>query len=157
MTQSHLSHKHAHTLHQIFQQPTSHNLEWRHVVALVEHGGTVLEGDNGHLTLSLNGISEVFHRSRDKDVTETHQVLELRSFLERAGYESDGSVAPSKHGPAEEGVTEMEQHQHDHGRVNAEQNRRTEQQLKTQQNEQNERSAFLEGDAQAHQQGNRQK
>ncbi len=37
-----------------------------------------------------------------------------------------------------------------------EQNQRTEQQLKQQQHEQNERSAFQKGNAQEHQQGNRQ-
>ena len=38
-----------------------------------------------------------------------------------------------------------------------EQNQRTEQQLKQQQREQNERSAFQKGNAQEHQQGNKQR
>ena len=157
MSEPHLTHKHAHTLHQIFQHPASHNLEWRHVLALVAHSGSVQEEDKGRMTFTLNGISEVFRRSRDKDVTEVHQVLELRSFLEKAGYTKDGATGPSQHEAAQDSATGMEQHQHDHGQVNAGQNQRTDQQLKTQQNEQNERSAFREGDAQAHQQGNRQK
>ena len=158
MQETHMSHKHTHTLQQIFQHPASHNLEWHDVVALVKHSGTVHEEENGHLTFTLNGISEVFHPSRDKkDVSDVQQVLELRRFLERAGFHKDGAITSPEHIAPEEGITETEQHRHDQGHVNAEQNRRTEQQLKTQQHEQNERSAFMDGDAQAHQQGNRQK
>ena len=157
MHESHLSHKHSHTLQQIFQHPASHNLEWHDVVALVKDSGIVHEEDNGHLTFTLNGISQVFHPTRDKkDVSDVQQVLDIRHFLESAGFHKDGSIAPPQHTAEHAGVTGNDEHSHDHGRVNAEHNRRAEQQLKIQEHEQNERSAFNEGDAQAHQQGNRQ-
>lgn len=64
---------------------------------------------------------------------------------------SEQHGAPQKHTP------EKEAHQHDHNAVSAEQSQRAEQELKQQQSEQNDRSAFPKGNAQAHQQGNRQK
>jgi hypothetical protein len=157
MQDTHLSHKNAHTLQQIFQHPATHNLEWHNVVALITQIGTVREEDNGHLTLTLNGISEVCHRSKGKDIADVQQVVDLRHFLEKAGVNQAGKIASPEGSATREGAAETEQHQHGHGRENAEHNRRAEQQLKTQENEQNERSGFMAGDAQAHQQGNKQK
>ena len=157
MPDSHMSHKHSHTLQQIFQHPASHNLGWHEVIALVKHSGTVQEEANGHLVCMLNGVSEVFKRSHDKDVADVQQVLDIRNFLERAGVDKDGSIAVTEHGAAPGGSAEKDHHGHDHGHVNEDHNRHAEQQLKTQQSEQNERSEFQPGDAQSHQQGNRQK
>ena len=165
MQKTHLSHKHLHTLQQIFQHPASHNLEWHDVVALVNQLGTAQEGDNGHLTFTLNGISEVFKRSLAKDVTEIQEVLDIRRFLAQAGIKADGAITLQEHTHSPEvspepepiSLAEEAQNTRDQGHLNREQNRHAEQQLKTQQNEQNERSAFQAGNAQAHQQGNRQK
>ena len=156
MQETHLSHKHAHTLQQIFQHPATHNLAWHDVMVFVKQNGTAQE-DNERLTFTLNGISEVFHRSRGKDVVDVQQVSELQHFLEKAGVKKDGTMAASETAEGQDGIPEHEQHSHDHGHANAEQNQHTEQQLKTQQREQNERSNFPGGNAQAHQQGNRQK
>ncbi len=54
-------------------------------------------------------------------------------------------------------TTGKERHTDAQSVESAEQNRRAEQQLKQQQSEQNNRSAIQNGNAQAHQQGNRQK
>jgi hypothetical protein len=157
MSETHLTHKHAHTLQQIFQHPTTHNLGWHDVVALITHIGTVQEEANGNLALTINGVSEVFHRSRGKDLAGVDQVSALRQFCERAGVKQDGKIAAPEGATTHEGITEAEQHRHGHGRENAEHNRRAEQKLKIQEHEQNERSGFMAGDAQAHQQGNKQK
>ncbi len=93
MQETHLSHKNAHTLEQIFQHPASHNLEWRDVVALIKHLGSVQEEENGHLTFTVNGTSEVFHRSSGKDLSDVQQVLDLRRFLERVRSGKNGAVA----------------------------------------------------------------
>jgi hypothetical protein len=82
---THMSHKQTHILGRIFQHPVSHNLEWHDVIALIEHLGTVEEQDNGHLAFTVNGVSQVFHRSHEKDVSEVQEVLDLRHFLESAG------------------------------------------------------------------------
>jgi len=89
---THLGHKDPHTLAQIFQHPVSHNLEWNHVIALIEHLGTVEQKENGHLTFTVNGVSEVFHRSQAKDVSEVQQVLDLRRFLEGARVGRNGAL-----------------------------------------------------------------
>ena len=86
-----LNHKYTHTLGQIFQHPASHNLEWRNVIALIEHLGTVEEKENGHLTFAVNGVSQVFQRSQKKDVSEIQQILDLRRFLESVGVEKNGT------------------------------------------------------------------
>jgi hypothetical protein len=46
MTTAHLSREHERTLHAVFQHPVSHNLEWRHLMSLLEAIGTVTEGHN---------------------------------------------------------------------------------------------------------------
>jgi len=81
-----MSHKHAHTLHQIFQHPTVHNLEWHDVVALMKHLGTVEQENNGNLLVTLNGVSQVLHHSQGKEISDVQQVLALRHFLESAGH-----------------------------------------------------------------------
>lgn len=156
MHEAHLSHKHTHTLQQIFQHPPSHNLEWRHVVALVKDSGTVHEEDNGRLTFTINGHTAEFHPGHDKkDVADVQHVLEIRQFLERAGFQKDGTMNHSETASDQGDSVKPAHHSHDQGHTNAEQNRRTEQQIKTQEHEQNERGAFQDGNAQAHQQGNR--
>src|SRR5579862_8431481 len=93
MQTTHLTTKDLHILERIFQHPASHNLEWHDVIALIEHLGTIEEKENGHLTFTVNGVSEGFHRSREKDVSEVEQVLDIRRFLERAGIGKKGAMA----------------------------------------------------------------
>ena len=158
MHESQVSHKHAHTVQQIFQHPPSHNLEWHSIVAMVKDSGTVDEGGSGQLTFTLNGITEVFHPAHGKkEVSDPQQVLAVRHFLERAGFHKDGTIGQAAHTADPEDAPEKEQHPHDHGHTNAEQNRRAELQIKAQMQEQLARNAFEEGSAQAHQQGDRQK
>ncbi len=92
MQTTQVSSRHTHTLGRIFQHPASHNLEWRDVIALIEQLGNVEEKENGHLTFTVNGISQVFQRSQEKDVSEIQQVLDLRHFLESVGVEKDGTI-----------------------------------------------------------------
>jgi len=164
-----LNHKHLHTLERIFQHPTSHNLEWKDVISLVEHLGTVEEESNGRLRFTLNGVSEVFHRAQDKkDVSDVPQVLDLRKFLGGAGIDKDGTMAHAFYSEPhtltelptaeEEAATsrntmDPDGHGHNEARLNAERNRRADQQLKTQQHEQNDRNAFPKGLAQEHTKG----
>jgi len=43
----HLDNRHRNTLRQIFQHPTSHNIEWRAVTSLLEAIGTVAAHHDG--------------------------------------------------------------------------------------------------------------
>jgi hypothetical protein len=165
-----LSNKHLRTLKHIFQSPASHNLEWKDVTSLIEHLGTVEEQHDGRMKFTMNGGSEVFHRTHDKkDVSDVAQVIDIRRFLVGAGVQPDGTLThpfyaephtPDEHRAAEDyaGVpptaTEPEAHRHDHGTANTERNRHADQELKTQQHEQNNRNAFPKGLAQEHTKGN---
>ena len=87
-----LSNKYLHTLARISQHPTSRTLQWHDVISLIEHLGKV-ENDNGHLTFTVNGVSQVFHRSHDKEVSDAEQILDLRHFLETVGIEQNSAIA----------------------------------------------------------------
>lgn len=162
-----LSNKHIHTVERIFQHPASHNLEWRDVIALIEHMGTVHEENDGRMKFTLNGLSQNFQRSRDKkDVSEVEQILDLRRFLEGAGVEKDGTIAApfSAESHTLEALLETaeptsatgpEAHEHEQGPLNIERNHHAEQQLKTQQHEQDDREVFPKGLAQEHTKGHR--
>ena len=151
MQETNPNHKHVLTLQQIFHYPAPGDLQWRDVVALIKHKGTAREEDNGRLTFTLGGISEVFHRSLEENILDAQQAMDIRHFLERAGIEEGKTSAALEPDNVQDGLMEKEQHTHD------QQNRIAEQQLKTQQREQNERSAFQGGNAQEHQQGDRHK
>ena len=68
----------------IFQHPVSHNLEWRHVRALLATLGDIAEEPNGNLKVTRNGQILVLHPPRTKDVAETDELMALRHFLERS-------------------------------------------------------------------------
>ena len=73
------------TYHTIFQHPISHNLEWRHVHALLHHLCKVDEEQaNGNVKVSRNGQSLVLHPPSTKDVATTDEVLALRHFIEKS-------------------------------------------------------------------------
>lgn len=92
----HLSTKHAHTLHQIFVHPTSRTLEWHDVVELMKRLGTVEEEPNGHLRVTVNGISLVLHRPPEKEISDPQEILDIRHFLERAGEGKGGATTAEK-------------------------------------------------------------
>ncbi len=160
-----LSNKHIHTVENIFRHPASHNLEWRDVIALVEHLGSVHEENDGRMKFTLNGVSQTFQRSKDKkDVSEVEQIVDLRRFLEGAGVEKDGTMAASfsAGSSSPEALLDAqtptndngpEQHEHEAGHLNTERSHHAEQQLKTQQHEQNDREVFPKGLAQEHGKG----
>jgi hypothetical protein len=82
----HLSNNHRDTLLQIFQHPTSHNIEWHGVLSLLRAVGDVEERKDAKFLVSLGGQSEFFVRPKNKDV-DVQQVLDLRRMLTNAGYD----------------------------------------------------------------------
>ena len=84
-----LTRRHRDTVEQIFAHPTSHNIEWRHVISLLEHVGTVEEEHNGKFRVTLGPETETFHRPRHKDI-DTQMVVDLRRMLTNAGLGPDG-------------------------------------------------------------------
>lgn len=100
MQSTHLASKFGHTLTHIFQQPTSHTLEWREVITLMEHLGSVEERGRGQLVFTIDDVSRSFHRSEAEEVSPEGQVLALREFLESVGI--GGSLSPEAPGLAQQ-------------------------------------------------------
>lgn len=85
----HLSNHHRTTLRQIFEHPTSHNIEWRAVISLLETVGTVAEHRGGKLAVTVGSQTGHFDPAGKKDV-DTGTVVELRHLLSVAGYGLEG-------------------------------------------------------------------
>jgi hypothetical protein len=75
---------HLRTYEKLFQHPIARNLEWNDVRTLLAELGQITEGHNGHLTMARNGHSLVLHRPHSKDITDVHELMEIRHFLERS-------------------------------------------------------------------------
>jgi hypothetical protein len=80
---SELNAHHRDTLEQIFRHPTSGNVDWRHVVSLLEAVGNVRE-EGGDLKVTLGGETQTLRRPRGKDI-DTQMVVDLRRMLTAAG------------------------------------------------------------------------
>jgi len=81
----HLNNHHRDTLRKIFEHPTSHNIEWREVVSLLEAVGTVDVGHDGEVTLKIGSGREFIKPPAGKDIDE-QMVIDLRRMLRGAGF-----------------------------------------------------------------------
>jgi hypothetical protein len=81
----HLNNHQRDTLLQIFQHPTSHNIEWQDVVSLLEAAGSVELRHNGKYLVRVAGQNVVLARPKHKDI-DVQQVVDLRQMLTDAGY-----------------------------------------------------------------------
>jgi hypothetical protein len=86
-TPEHLDGRHRDTLRQIFQHPTSHNIEWRAVTSLLEAVGTVTVRHDGKLAVKLGNEQEFLEPPAGKDIDD-QTVIDLRRMLTNAGYGS---------------------------------------------------------------------
>jgi hypothetical protein len=59
-----LNNHHRDTLMKIFQHPTSHNIEWRNVVSLLEVVGTIEEHRDGRFQVELRPSSSIVRSTR---------------------------------------------------------------------------------------------
>jgi len=81
----HLDNRHRDTLRQIFAHPTSHNVEWRAVMSLLEAVGTVDVRHDGKVEAKVGSELEFLDPPAGKDVDE-QMVVDLRRMLTSAGY-----------------------------------------------------------------------
>ena len=81
----HLNNHHRDTLLQIFQHPTSHNVDWKAVISLLEAAGSVEQRHDGKYVARVGGETEVLARPKSKDI-DVQQVVDLRRMLTSAGY-----------------------------------------------------------------------
>ncbi len=84
-TPGHLSQHHRTTLERIEQHPTSHNVEWHDVIALLEEVADVREEHDGKYVVKLGDGRIVLTKPKHKDIDE-QAVVDLRHLLEGAGY-----------------------------------------------------------------------
>jgi hypothetical protein len=69
----------------ILQHPVPRNLHWRDVRSMLNALAEVVEEPNGNLKVARGGQTLVLHPSRDKDVAEVEELMEIRHFLQRSG------------------------------------------------------------------------
>ena len=81
----HLDNRHRNTLREIFQHPTSHNIEWHAVTSLLEAIGTVAAHHDGKVTVTVGSQTEIFDPPAGKDA-DVQMVIDLRRLLSNAGY-----------------------------------------------------------------------
>ncbi|MGB8196895.1 MAG: hypothetical protein WCF25_07815 [Acidimicrobiales bacterium] len=85
MAHAKLTGHHLVTAEKILNHPTSHNIEWHDVAALLAEIGTITEGNNHRFTVTLGDETEILDRPRGKDI-DTQQVVDLRRMLHAAGF-----------------------------------------------------------------------
>ncbi|MDO9396116.1 MAG: hypothetical protein Q7T71_06205 [Herbiconiux sp.] len=81
----HLSQHHRTTLEHIERHPTTHNLEWHDVIALLQEVAEVREEHDGKFVVKLGDERIVLTKPRHKDVDE-QMVVDLRRLFVNAGY-----------------------------------------------------------------------
>jgi hypothetical protein len=94
---------HRRTLDEIFRHPSAHNLEWRHVAALIADIGELHEKPNNEFVFEVGGARHVMRRPHSKDLTSS-EVIELRHFLTQAGvsaaHPSEAAADPDSAAPS---------------------------------------------------------
>jgi hypothetical protein len=83
----HLSSHHRDTLLQIFQRPTSHNIEWQDVLSLLEAVGSIEQEHDGKYHFRLGDNVEVITKPKHKDI-DVQQVVDLRHLFTAVGYDA---------------------------------------------------------------------
>jgi len=81
----HLDNRHRDTLREIFRHPTSHNIEWRAVLSLLETVGDVTVRHDGKVAVRLGPEQEFLDPPTGKDIDE-QMVVDLRRMLGNVGY-----------------------------------------------------------------------
>jgi hypothetical protein len=81
----HLDNRHRDTVRQIFEHPTSHNIEWRAVMSLLEAVGTVTERHDHKVEVRIGAEQEFLEPPAGKDI-DAQMVVDLRRMLRGAGF-----------------------------------------------------------------------
>jgi hypothetical protein len=81
----HLDNRHRNTLREIFEHPTSHNIEWHAVTSLLDAIGSIATHHDGKVTVTVGSQNEIFDPPAGKDI-DVQMVVDLRRLLSSAGY-----------------------------------------------------------------------
>ena len=82
----------------ILQHPVARNVHWRDVRSMLGALAEVVEEPNGNVKVARGGQTLVLHPSRDKDVAEVEELMEIRHFLQRSGAAVPDAVAAAAAG-----------------------------------------------------------
>jgi hypothetical protein len=82
----HLNSHQRDTLLQLFQHPTSHNIEWHDVLTLLEAVGSVELRHDEKYMVRIGAETETVPRPKHKDV-DLDVIVHLRRMLSLAGYD----------------------------------------------------------------------
>jgi hypothetical protein len=93
---SSLTGSHRRTLDAIFRHPTTHNLEWNDVVALIDEIGGAHEKANNEFVFEVAGEHRIVRKPHTKDLTGS-EVIEIRHFLTQAGFSPEAPSRPAAH------------------------------------------------------------
>lgn len=81
-----MSHKHAHLMHSIFQDPPSANIHWREVESLLNHLGADIEPTHGaRFKITLNKVEAYLHHPHNSSTCTRADIKALRDVLLHAG------------------------------------------------------------------------
>ena len=81
-----MSHKHAHLMRSIFQDPVPANIHWREVESLLNHLGADVQPAHGaRFKVILNGIETVLHHPHNSSTCSKTDIKAIRDVLAHAG------------------------------------------------------------------------
>jgi hypothetical protein len=83
---------HLRALEAVFRHPPAHNLEWMDVVSLIGKIGAVRARGGDSFGFEVGSERLLMHKPHTKELT-TSDVVDLRHFLERAGWSAQGPAA----------------------------------------------------------------
>ena len=81
-----MSHKHAHLMRSIFQDPPSGNIHWREIESLLNHLGAEIEPSHGaRFKITLNKVEAYLHHPHNSSTCGKTDIKALRDVLLHAG------------------------------------------------------------------------
>ncbi len=85
---------HRRTLEKLFRHPAAQNIDWDDALALFETIGDVEHKNNDKWLFQIGAEHQIMHQPHGKDLT-GDEVIELRKFLQRAGWSAQGEPTPT--------------------------------------------------------------
>jgi hypothetical protein len=79
---------HERTLGMVFDHPTSHNIEWKDVIHMLNQLGTTEDAGHDGLRVTVNGKTVVFHHAYQKTLDD-EQIRQMRHFLHDVGLQPE--------------------------------------------------------------------
>ena len=81
-----MSHKHAHLMRSIFQDPVPANIHWREIESLLHHLGAEVEPSHGaRFKILLNGKEAFLHHPHNSSTCSRTDIKAVRDLLTHAG------------------------------------------------------------------------